>query len=300
MLDFDVVEYHRKIFGKIELDAAFACGRNRAVFKGDFTLGRIDSAADADITGARGGETAVFVGDRNRFAGVVQVAEEVDGRVAVVAGKNAVFDYAVDQFVVRMVRFKVDTGERRNAAGLFKDAISDIEAVDRNHGKSLPSLFGDEKIFQSDVPAGNALFFAAGNAITHIDAVAAGTLKFQIFDHNIFASGDTEDMTVFGLAVNFFVEVVVFVENGHIFAADDLSIVDAAGNENGICSIMKSVFSCPDDDVIFDEYRLIAPQEQRIYDPVASGIVDNDLFVAGIQRRLDIFSCIHFVKAETF
>ena len=125
-------------------------------------------------------------------------------------------------------------------------------------------------------------------------------VSILIFDSNIFTSGDPESVTVFGLAVNFVVKVVIFIDDDHIFAADDVDIADTGGKENRIRNFVKTIFSRPDNHIVFNPYRLIAPQGQRVNDPVASGVVDDDLVVSGIQCRLNIFGGIGLVKTETF
>ena len=236
---------------------------------------------------------AISVGDRNRFGSRIELAEYVKGIGSVVIAESCIFNNTISKFMVRVIGFKVDSGFRRESAGVPERAVSDPETVDRDEGNSLASLLGNIEVLKGDIAARLSL------CIPDIETITAGALEFQIFDGDIGTTGKRKSVPPFGLAVNFAVEVIIFVDYCRILFSGNSDITDIFTGKHRVLNAVKSIVSRPDHHIFIKDDVFIAPQDDRIDDPVASRIVNDKITMSGIQCRLEAFCRIIFIKAET-
>ena len=105
-------------------------------------------------------------------------------------------------------------------------------------------------------------------------------------------------MAPFGGFILFFVLIIGFVhfDDCSVLTADD-DILSAVSGHQAVANALESSAPGDDTDILFQNDFLIAGQDDRINDPVAAGLVDDQLFDAGVQRRLQVLSRICLVEA---
>ena len=153
MLYFKTVEYDRKIRHDIKGQTVLACAVDGTIFKSDASFRRIGAAIYDDSVTVSAFKDAIFVGDRNRFGSRIELAEYVKGIGAVVIAKSCIFNDTISKFMVQVIGFKVDSGFRRETAGVSERAVPDPESVDGDEGNSLASLLGNIEVLEGDIAA---------------------------------------------------------------------------------------------------------------------------------------------------
>jgi hypothetical protein len=236
---------------------------------------------------------AIFVGDRNRFGSRIKLTEYVKDIGTAVIAESCIFNNTISKFVVRVIWFKVDSGFRRESAGVSERAVPDPESVDGDEGNSLASLPGNIEVLEGDIAACLSL------VIPDIETITAGALEFQIFDGDIGTTGKRKCVPPFGLAVNFAIEVIVFIDYRSILFPGNSDVTDTFTVKHRVLYAVKSIVTRPDNHIFIKDDVFIAPQDERIDDPVASRVVNDQITMFGIQSRLEAFCGIDFIKAET-
>ena len=293
MLYFKTVEYDRKIGHDIKGQTILACAADGTIFKSDASFRRIGAAIYDDCVTVSAFKDAIFVGDRNRFGRRIKLAEYMKGIGTVVIAERCIFNNTISEFMVRMIGFKVDPGFRRETTGVPERAVSDPETVDGDERNPLTSLLGNIEVLKGDIAACFSL------VIPDIETVTAGALKFQIFDGDVGTTGKRKCVPPFGLAVNLAVEVIVFIDYRRILFSGNGDITDTFTGEHRVLNAVKSIVTRTNHHIFIKNDVFIAPQDERIDDPVASRVVNDQITMFGIQSRLDAFCGIDFIKAET-
>ena len=74
MFCFKTVEYDRKIRYDINRQTVLACVGDGAIFKSDASFRRIGAAIYDDSVTVSAFKNAIFIGDRNRFGSLIELA----------------------------------------------------------------------------------------------------------------------------------------------------------------------------------------------------------------------------------
>ena len=196
------------------------CVCDGTIFKSDASFRRICAAIDDDPVTVSAFKDAIFVGDRNRFGRRIKLAEYMKGIGTAVIAERCIFNNTICEFMVRMIGFKVDPGFRREAASVSERTVPDPESVDGDERNPLTSLLGNIEVLEGDIAACLSL------VIPDIESITAGTLKFQIFDGDVGTTGKRKCVPPFGLAVNFAVEVIVFIDYRSILFPGNSDVTD--------------------------------------------------------------------------